>query len=170
MGTPKRQRRKFTRPTHPWLVERITEEKELCAKYGLKNRKEIWKAKSKLARIRVQGKKLLALTGEQAEKNKKELIEKLNVWGIKVTSIDDILALDTMALLDRRLETVVFRKGLTTSPKQARQLIAHNNVYVGSHKVSIPSYIVLAAEEDTVRLADHIKVQKVDSEESKETH
>jgi small subunit ribosomal protein S4 len=168
MGTPRKQRRKYVRPTHPWLIERITEENELCKKYGLKNKKEIWKAKSRLARIRDQAKKLLAQKGEMADRQKKELIVKLNVWGINVKSLDDILALDVNSLLERRLETVVFRRGITSSPGQARQMIVHNHVYVGSHKVSIPSYIVLAKEEDSVRLADDIKVEKRVTEEAKE--
>jgi small subunit ribosomal protein S4 len=168
MGTPRKQRRKYVRPKHPWLIERITEENELCKKYGLKNKKEIWKAKSKLARIRDQAKKLLAQKGELAERQKKEILAKINVWGINVKTLDDILALDTTSLLERRLESVVFRRGLTSSPGQARQMIVHNHVYVGSHKVTIPSYIVLAREEDSIRLADNIKVEKRGPEEVKE--
>jgi len=168
MGTPKKQRRKYERPAHPWQMERITQEMEVCVKYGLKNKKELWKVRSKLGRIRNQAKNLLAKTGDLAEKEKRELVAKLNVWGINTKSIDDILALDPNALLERRLETIVFRKGLASTPKQARQFIVHNLVYVGSHKVSIPSYIVLASEEDTVRLKEGIKVEQSARKEDKE--
>jgi small subunit ribosomal protein S4 len=168
MGTPRKQRRKYTRPTHPWQMERITAEKEICVKYGLKTKTDLWKAQSKLARIRDQAKKLLALKGEKADKERRELIDKLVAWGVKVGSLDDILALDVTAILERRLETVVFRKGLATTAKQARQFIVHNHVYVGSHKVSVPGYIVLASQEDTVRLVDGIKVEKGVREETKE--
>ena len=161
MGTPRKQRRKFARPKHPWRMERITEEKEICAKYGLKNRREVWKAKSRLGRIRDQAKRLMAVSGPQADKEKRELIAKLNVWGVKVESIDDILGLNVENILERRLQTVVFRKGLASTPKQARQFIAHNHVYVGDHKVNVPGYIVLPGEEDNVRIVDGIKVEKV---------
>lgn len=169
MGTPRKQRRKYSRPTHPWRLERITEEKELCVKYGLKNKKEIWKIRSKLARIRDQAKLLLAASGDKAEKDKSDLIAKLNVWGIPVRSIDDILALDATALLDRRLQSVVLRRGIAKTPKEARQYIAHKHIWVGAHKITIPSYIVLASEEETVRLADEIaKVKEGVGKEVKE--
>jgi small subunit ribosomal protein S4 len=168
MGTPKKQRRKFTRPTHPWQMERITEENELCKTYGLKNKKEIWKAKSRLGRIRDQAKRLLAQKGEKSDEQRRELISKLGIWGVGAKSLDDILGLDVTKLLERRLQTVIVRRGLATTPKQARQLIIHNHVFVGSHKVSVPSYIVLASEEDTVRIADDIKVDKGVREEAKE--
>jgi len=148
-------------------MQRITEEKEIAVKYGLKNKREIWKAQSRLARIRDQAKRLLTLKGEEGEKQRKDLIQKMNAMGVKAKSLDDVLALDVSALLERRLETIVSKKGLVNSPKQARQMITHNHVYVGSHKVSIPSYIVLAKDEDSVRLADDIKVEKRVTEEVK---
>jgi small subunit ribosomal protein S4 len=169
MGTPRKQRRKYKRPQHPWQMERITQEKDICIKYGLVTKTELWKAQSKLGRIRDQAKLLLAQKGERAEMQKVELIKKLNVWGVKVSSIDDILALDVTALLERRLETIVYRKGLSKTPKQARQYIIHNHVFVGTHKVSIPSYIVLAGEEDTVRVVEEVlKVQQNVREEVKD--
>jgi len=169
MGTPRKQRRKYSRPAHPWKLERITEEKELCLKYGLKNKKSIWKIRSMLARIRDQAKLLLAASGEKAEKDKLELISKLNVWGIAAKSIDDILALDATALLDRRLQSIVVKRGLAKTPKEARQFIVHRHIWVGAHKITIPSYIVLASEEETVRLADEIaKVKEGAGKEVKE--
>ena len=160
MGTPRKQRRKYERPTHPWRMDRITAEKEILVKYGLKNKKEIWRTNGRLARIRDHAKRLMAASGTQSDKEKKELLAKLNNIGIKVESIDDVLGLNMESILERRLETIVFRKGLASTPKQARQFIVHNHVYVGDHKVSIPGYMVLPGEEDTVRVADEIKVEK----------
>ncbi|MFH0862788.1 MAG: 30S ribosomal protein S4 [Candidatus Altiarchaeota archaeon] len=169
MGTPRKQRRKYTRPAHPWQMERITAEREICVKFGLKNKTELWKAQSRLARIRDGAKKLLAQKGEKADIQRKALLDKMRNWGVKVESIDDILALDVSAILERRLESVVFRKGMASTPKQARQYIVHNHIYVGTHKVTIPSYIVLAKEEDTVRVVDELqKVQESAREEVKE--
>jgi small subunit ribosomal protein S4 len=160
MGTPRKQRRKYVRPTHPWRMDRITEEKEICVKYGLKNKKEVWKTKSRLGRIREHGKRLMAASGAQSDKEKSELIAKLNNLGIKVESMDDVLGLKIESLLERRLETIVFRKGMASTPKQARQFIVHNHVFVGDHKISIPGYMVLPGEEDTVRVVEEIKVEK----------
>ncbi|MBD3387565.1 MAG: 30S ribosomal protein S4 [Candidatus Altiarchaeales archaeon] len=160
MGTPRKQRRSFTRPKHPWRTERIQEERELCKKYGLTNKREAWRAKSDLGRVRQQARRLLADTTEEAEKEKREMIAKLNRWGIDIKSVDDVLGLSVEDLLERRLQSIVYRRGYANTPKQARQFIVHNHVYVGSHKVSVPGYIVLAGEEEKVRLADNIKVEK----------
>jgi len=160
MGTPRKQRPTFKRPNHPWRMDRITEEKDLCRKYGLPNKKEVWKAKSTLAGFRQQARKLLDLTGEEADKERKELVNKLKSWGIKVTNIDDVLGLTVENILERRLQSVVYRKGYANTPKQARQFIVHKHVYVGAHKVGVPSYIVLDKEEDQVRVSDFIKVDQ----------
>ena len=160
MGAPRKHRRKFSRPKHPWKTDRIKEEKELCMKYGLRNKREVWKTKSKLGRIREQARRLLALTGEEAEKEKGDLITKLNTWGIKIKSVDDVLGLTVEDLLERRLQSVIHRKGLTNTSKQARQFIVHNHVFVGGYTVNVPSYIVRAGEEDAVRLVDNIKVEQ----------
>jgi len=158
MGTPRKQRRKYARPKHPWNMERITEEKELCVKYGLKNKTELWRAKTELGRIRTQAKSLLAATGEEAELETKQLIEGLSRIGIKISGVDDALGLEVSNLLERRLQSMVFRKGLANTPKQARQFIVHNHVYVGNHRVTAPGYMVHAKEEDIIHLCDKMKV------------
>ena len=160
MGTPRKQRRKFSRPSHPWKMERVTDEKELCRKYGLKNKRELWKTQSILGRIREQAKRLMASAGDESEKERGELLAKLKGWGINVNTNDEILGLGVDSILDRRLQSVVHSKGLANTPKQARQFITHDHVFVGGHVVSIPGYIVLAGEEDSVRLADDIKVEQ----------
>lgn len=141
-------------------MERITEEKELCIKYGLKNKTELWKVKTELGRIRTQAKKLLVLSGEEADKERNELMGRLNKLGITVNQIDDVLGMDVSNLLERRLQTVVLRKGLANTPKQARQFIIHNHIWVGKHRVTVPSYMVLSSEEDNIRLTDKMQVVK----------
>ena len=44
MGQPRKSRKKYNTPPHPWNAERIKNENKLMTKYGLKNKKEIWKA------------------------------------------------------------------------------------------------------------------------------
>jgi small subunit ribosomal protein S4 len=160
MGTPRKQRRTYSRPKAPFTMQRIVEEKEICNKYGLKNRKELWKAKTELARIRTQAKKLQALKGEDTEQGVSQLMSKLNRLGINCARIDDILVLKVENLLERRLQTVVFKKGIASTPKQARQYIAHNHIIVLNHRVTVPGYMVKASEEDSIRLEEEFAKRK----------
>ena len=126
MGDPKFSKRKYDTPSHPWQGDRIKEENELLKKYGLKNKKELWKAQSLLRNYRRQGRDLLARLryGDvQAEIERKGLLSKLANQGILPddASLDDVLALEVHRVLDRRLQTIVYMKGLSYTPKQARQ-------------------------------------------------
>ncbi|RLI90704.1 MAG: 30S ribosomal protein S4 [Candidatus Altiarchaeales archaeon] len=159
MGDPGKQRRKYERPTHPWRIDRITEERELCKKYGLKNKREIWIARSKIRRIRRQARRLLSLSGEEVGREKAQLLQMLHRMGIeRVKTLEDVLGLSVEDLLERRLQTIVFRKGLANTPKQARQLITHRHIFVGDSIVDIPSYIVKKDEEDKIKLDDKMMV------------
>jgi len=158
MGDPRKQRRKYASPKHPWRAERITEENEIAKKHGLKTKREIWRAKSTVGRYRQQARLLLASSGEETEKESKELLTKLNKLGIMDSpNLDDVLALTVENLLNRRLQTIVFTKGLARTPKQARQLIVHKHVVVGKNIVDVPRYIVAKDEEDKIRLRIELK-------------
>ena len=54
MGEPKFSRPKYDTPSHSWKADRIEEEHAIQGNHGLKNMKEIWKAKSQLRRHRRQ--------------------------------------------------------------------------------------------------------------------
>ena len=41
MGSPKKQRKKYSKPSHPWQKARIEEEKALKKEYSFKNKKEL---------------------------------------------------------------------------------------------------------------------------------
>jgi small subunit ribosomal protein S4 len=47
-----------------------------------------------------------------------------------------------LQLLERRLDNVIFRLGLGISRSQARQIVRHNQIYVNSRRVNIPSFLV----------------------------
>ena len=165
MGDPRKQRRKYERPTHPWKAERITEEKEICRKYGLKNRKELWRVKSKIRRFRQQARNLLASSGEEVMKEKKELFDKLKRLGIHENpTIEDILAIKAEDLLDRRLQSLVCSRGIANTMKEARQLITHNHVIVGNRIINIPSYTISKVEEDNITLKGGMRVIKLKKE------
>jgi small subunit ribosomal protein S4 len=143
-----RKKKKYSRPQRPFDKVRIEEENVLKEKYGLKNKKEIWKADAAIGRVRNQAKKLITAGDEEKE----AFVERLKKKGFEIESIADSLALDKEDWLKRRLQTIVHKKGLTTTPKQARQLISHKHTVIGDQIVNIPSYQVSLDEEGLVKL------------------
>ena len=155
MGDPKFLRKKYEKPSHPWQAERIAEEKELLFKYGLKNKRELWKAESILRNFRAQARELQARirAGEkQAMREMKNLMDRLYSMGIlpKDADLNDVLSLTVENILSRRLQSIVYNKGLAVTIKQARQLIVHGHIYLGGRRVTVPGYLVKRLEEDTV--------------------
>ena len=60
-----------------------------------------------------------------------------------------------VGLLERRLDTVIYRAKFTTTVFSARQLINHGHIRVNGKKVNIPSYLVKA--EDSIEVKDKSK-------------
>jgi len=56
-----------------------------------------------------------------------------------------------LALLERRLDNVVYRLGLCTSRNQARMLVAQGHFLVNGRRMTIPSYCTEMGDEITVR-------------------
>ncbi len=156
MGDPKFSRAKFERPSHPWEAERIKAENELLKKYGLKNKKELWRSQYTLRRFRQRARELQARvrTGDkQAEKEREQLLRRLGRLGLlplEGTTLDDVLALDVEAILSRRLQTLTFLKGLAFTPRQARQFIVHGHVSIAGRRVTIPGVLVSRTEENSI--------------------
>lgn len=156
MGDPKFPRKSYDTPSHPWQGERIKAENETVRDFGLKNKTEVWKAESMLRNFRKQSRELQArirANDAQARIEADALLAKCSRIGVlPVTggNLNDILVLKDEDILSRRLQTVVFQKGLATTIKQARQLINHGHIFVNGHKVTVPGYIVLREEEGGV--------------------
>ena len=155
MGDPRKQRKKYKGPNHPWQRKRIEEERIIKKEYGLKNKKEIWKASSILRRSNIQAKKLISEKNKgnpQAEIEEKQLIGRLYKLGLlnEDAKLDDVLSLELKDILNRRLQTFVYKKGLCLTPKQARQFIVHGCIFVNGRKISVPSYLVGREEELTI--------------------
>lgn len=149
MGDPSRPKKQFSRPLKPFDKNRIQEEKEITKKYGLKNKREIWKADAIVTAIRSQAKKLI-LNPER----KGELFNRLIRMGLikQDATIDDILALTKERLLDRRLQTFALKKGLAKTVKEARQFIVHRKIKVNERILTIPGYIVKIDDEEKIKL------------------
>jgi small subunit ribosomal protein S4 len=169
MGEIKKKRSKFNRPKKRFDRERIDAENVIVRNYGLKNKREIWKAKAKIDKFRQRAKSLIG--SEEDEKNK--FFGKLNKMGILVKEISDVLGLTEEDYLKRRLQTVVFKKGLANTVKQARQLIVHKYVLVEGRVVNVPSFIVTKELEDKItvkpkkeKVLERIKESNENQEES----
>jgi len=145
---PKRKRKKYSRPRKPFDKFRILEENELIKKYGLKNKREIWKADAAVGRIRKLAKQLITKPIEE----KNAFVKRLQGKGFRVERLADALALNKEDWLKRRLQTIIFTKKLTNTPKQARQFITHKHVLIGDRIVDIPSYQVDLEKEQEVKL------------------
>lgn len=155
MGDPKFSRRSFDTPSHPWQGERIKAEVVLVNQYGLKNKTEVWKAQTILRNFRRQSRELQARLrgGEaQAKIESDALLQKCYRMGVLSFdgTLNDILTLNEEAILKRRLQTIVFEKGMASTIGQARQLIVHGHVFMNGHKVTVPGYVVSKAEETSI--------------------
>jgi small subunit ribosomal protein S4 len=143
----------YETPNHPYQGERISEESALLGQYGLKNKEELWRAQSELRAYRREARKLLGQTEtEGAAKETEEFLARLKRIGVldETDSLDDILSLDVTDILERRLQTVVYRKGLANTTSQARQFVSHGHVTVEGQRVTRPSKKVDVSEEGAV--------------------
>ncbi|PSP99351.1 30S ribosomal protein S4 [Halobacteriales archaeon QS_5_70_17] len=145
----------YETPNHPYQGERISEEGGLIGRYGLKNKEELWRAQSKLRGYRREARKLLGRAqgdADVAESEGEEFLQSLQRNGIlgDQDGLDDVLSLDVTDVLERRLQTIVYRNGLASTPEQARQFITHGHVTVDGSRVTTPSYTVQIREEDGI--------------------
>lgn len=153
MGHPRRLKKKYESPKKPYDKPRLEAEYKIKKDFGLKRKHEIRRAESILRQFRRRARDLQA---KMNEREKEELFQKLNNIGMSCNSLGDVLEIRLEHILSRRLQTIVYKKGLTNSPNQARQLITHGHVLVGDRKVLWPSYIVKKKEENSVKISPKI--------------
>ncbi|WP_135663110.1 30S ribosomal protein S4 [Halorhabdus rudnickae] len=140
----------YETPNHPFQGERIADEMGLIGQYGLKNKEELWRAQSELRGYRREARRLLGRDADEREAD--EFLDRLKRLGIlnDEDSLDDVLSLEVTDVLERRLQTVVYRKGLANTVDQARQFITHGHIIVEDQRVSIPSKMVAVDEESAI--------------------
>ena len=158
-----RKHKIYSRPKKRFDKARILEEAEIVKKYGLKNKKEIWRAEAKIKSIREKAKKLIGKSSEEQE----VLFNQLRKIGINVNTIPDVLGLSKEDILKRRLQSVIVNNHLSTTSKGARQLITHKKVLVDNKVINSPSYIVPVNLEKKISLKPQ-KQKKVNVEKSVE--
>ncbi len=154
MGDPKKARKQFSRPRSPWRADQLAQELYLLGTFGLRNKRELWKTETQLSSVRKQARTLLAATQVVREREEKKLLDSLRKKGLigESATLDDILSLTVEDMLARRLQSMVFKKGMALSPLHSRQLIVHGHVAIGERVITVPGYEVGGAEEGAIRL------------------
>jgi small subunit ribosomal protein S4 len=122
----------------------VSEAKENCGKHKLR------------LQIRNQARELLALTVEARQVQETKLLNYLNKLGLvkESATVDDVLNLKLEDILERRLQTIIMKKGISKSPQQSRQLVVHGHVSIGERIINIPGYMVKKDEEPAIVLHD----------------
>jgi len=152
MGDPKKQRKKYATPRFPWRTDVLQEELKFLGQYGLRNKHELWRHETMLSKFRGIARSLIGKSPEERKKMEEELVARLKKIGMlhETAVLDDVLDLSIEDILERRLQTIVLRKGLAKSTYQARQLITHGHITIEDRRVTIPSYIVTRKEETQI--------------------
>ena len=152
MGDPRKSKKSYNRPRSIWTSDQISTELYIVGSYGLRNKRELWKAQTEIARIRNQARALLALSIEVRHEKETQLLNYLSRLGLVIndSSLDDVLNLKIEDILERRLQTIVMKKSNIKSPYQARQLVVHGHVSIGNRKINLPGYLVKREEETQI--------------------
>ena len=149
----RRLRKKYKTPKRPWDSVRIEQEGKILKEYGLRRKKEIWRAESIVRDFRQRARNLIAVKNPEKTKI---LLDKLVQMGLiqEGHGLENVLALTSKDVLDRRLQTIIFRKGHSPTINNARQMIVHGHVFVGGRKSKVPSYVVPVEKEKTIRIKE----------------
>lgn len=164
MGDPKRQKKKYKTPGHPWQRARIEQEAEFRKTYGFRRKQEIWKVTSILRTFAKEAKRLNSLDETKSQTERSNLMKKVKRYGLlnEQGTIDDILSIHPRALMERRLQTLLVRKHMANSIRQARQFIAHRHVTVKGVKITSPNYLVPIDDETTIAFSGNSALKNND--------
>jgi len=167
MGDTKKLKKKYVPPAHPWIKATIDEHKTLKKEYGLLRRKEILLANSFLKKYKDIAKHLIANKTAQGEKEKAQMMDKLTRNGLLTigASLDDVLSIQVKDILERRIQSLVFRKGMARSMRQARQFITHRHIIIGDKEITSPSRMLTVEEESKLAFKNASSLAKDDHPE-----
>jgi small subunit ribosomal protein S4 len=146
----KRFRKKYKKPRRPWDKALLEEERKIMVEFGLRRKKELWRAREELRKYRRLARDLNARRDKEKEKVLIQKLYRLGLLPSASATLDDVLSLTVKDLLNRRLQTIVYKKGLANTIKQARQFIVHGHVRINGRKIVYPSYLVSRDEEDKI--------------------
>ena len=170
MGDPKYPRKVWRKPKRPLNYELKMDELQTLGTFGLRTKRELWKAHTELSRVRQQARSLLALTQKVRDEKEPILLKSLARIGLisNDATLDDVLNLKPTDLLARRLQTIVSNKLGFKTPYQARQAVIHGHIMIGDRKIDIPSYTVTVEEENSVHFTPESKIPEMLEKSKKE--
>ncbi len=162
MGDPRKPRKKWEGPGHPWKKERLEQEIRIMGKYGLRNKKELWIAQTMARKIRHRARALLGLPENIRKTDEENLLRRLIEMGYihEGAILDDVLSLTAENILARRLQTIVYQKGLARTIFEARQLIVHGHIGIAGRRVTSPGYLISKEEEKLVDILPQSPIKK----------
>ena len=163
MGDPKNPRRVWRKPKRPLNYDLKMEELKTLGTFGLRSKRELWKAHTELSRVRHQARSLLALRQEIREEKEPVLMKSLARIGLvsQGATLDDVLNLQVTDLLSRRLQTIVLKKLGFKTPYQARQAVVHGHIMIKNRVIDIPSYTVTVDEEEGIKFSPESKIPEI---------
>ena len=142
-------------PRRPFEKDRLDNEMQLIGKYGLKNKREVWRVQLTLARIRKAARELLTLDSQDPRRifEGSALMRRMFKFGLLTqdeNKLDYVLGLTLHRLMDRRLQTVVYKKGMAKSVHHARVMIRQRHIKVGKNLTNVPSFMVRVDSEKQI--------------------
>ncbi len=145
----------YETPNHPFQGGRIADEHRLLAEYGLRNKRELWTAESRLREIRREARDLLGQTQGDTDASADigtDFLSSLRKRGYlgPDDGLDEVLSLEVTDILERRLQTQVYRQGLANTVDQSRQFIIHGHIAIDGRRTNRPSYVVPVDEESLI--------------------
>merc|ERR1712159_893243 len=134
-------------PKRAYDKERLDHELQMLGTYGLKNKREIRRVGLILSKVRAVARDLLTLDEKDPRRifEGQALMRRMIRYGIldeDKQRLDYVLALKIEDFMERRLQTLVFKRGLAKSIHHARVLIRQKHIRVGRQIVDIPSFMV----------------------------
>ena len=147
MGDPKKMKKHYESPNKPWEKTRLEEERKIVMEYGIRRKKEIRRLETIIRDLRRRARLLIATKDEKEAKVIIEKVQKMGILAKSNAALEDILGIELKDILERRLQTLVVKKGFANTIKQARQFITHGHITLNGHKIISPNYVVTIAEE-----------------------
>ena len=148
----------FRKPKRPFEKDRLDAEMKVVGEYGLKNKREVWRVQYVLSKMRSAARELLTKDEKDDDRifHGEALLRRMVRYGLLLDSerkLDFVLGLTSSKLMERRLQTKVFKQGLAKSIHHARVLIRQRHIRVGRQICDIPSFMVRTDSEKHIDFA-----------------